>query len=130
LIEEQAGEIPAYDEARKLWRVEGNAGPRFTSTLGLVAGAFRRGCRVVYCKDDRVAEWHRNVEIMRSGLNSCSAIKWIEAIPDAAVDSHGIRVSLNPDEISHVVGANQFHEVLWYCSEISSQPCGKKTADS
>ncbi len=130
LIEKQASEMPAYDEASKLWRVEGAAGPRFTDTLGLVAGAFRRGCRVVFCKGDTVAEWHQNVEIMRSSLNSCSAIKWIEAIPDAVVDSHGIRVALNPDEIVHIKDANQFHEVLWYCSEISSQPCGKMTADS
>jgi len=122
LIEKQAGETPAYDEASKLWKIEGAAGPRFTDTLGLVAGDFRGGCRVVFCKGDTVAVWHQNVEIMRSGLNSCSAIKWIEALPDAVVDSHGIRVSLNLDEIAHIKGANQFHEVLWLCSEIGSRP--------
>jgi len=122
LIEEQAGEVPAYDEASKLWRTEGAAGPRFTDTLGQVAGGFRGGCRVVFCKGDTVAEWHQNVEIMRSGLSSYSAIKWIEALPDAVVELHGIRISLNPDEIADIKGANQFHEALWLCSEIGSRP--------
>jgi hypothetical protein len=122
LIEEQAGETPAYGEASELWSIKGAAGSLFSDTLGRVADAFRGGCRVIFCKDDTVAGWHQNMDIMRSDLNSCSAIKWIEALPDAVVDSHGIRVSLSPDEIAHIKDANQFHEVLWLCSEISSKP--------
>lgn len=100
LKEEQAGETPAYDEASTLWAIDGAAGPHFTDTLGLVSGSFRGGCRVVFCKGDAVAEWHQNVEIMRSGLDSCSAIKWIEALHDAVVNLNGIRISLEPDEIA------------------------------
>jgi hypothetical protein len=114
--------MPAYDEASELWNIKGAAGSLFSDTLGRVADAFRGGCRVIFCKDDTVAGWHQNMEIMRSDLNSCSAIKWIEALPDAVVDSHGIRISLSSEEIAHIKGANQFHEVLWLCSEISSKP--------
>ena len=120
LIEEQAGVTPAYDEASMLWGTAGAAGPCFTDTLGVVAGAFKIGCRVVFCKGDRVAEWPQNVEIMKSGLNSCTAIDWIEALPNAVVNRHGIRISLEPKKIAHIESADQLHEVLWRCLEIRS----------
>lgn len=120
LMEEQAGKTPAYEEASMLWGVKGAAGSPFTNTLGRVANAFRGGCRVVFCKNDAVAEWHQNVDIMKVTLNSCSAINWIEAMPAAVIESNGIRVSLEPAEIVHIEGANQFHEILWLGSELSS----------
>lgn len=120
LIEKQASETPAYDEASMLWATAGAAGPCFTDTLGHVAGAFKRGVRVVFCKDDKVAEWHQNVEIMKSMLNSCSAIEWIEALPNAVVNNHGMRISLKLDEIAHIESADQLHEILWRRLEICS----------
>jgi len=119
LIEERAGTTQAYDEARKLWNNESAAGAQFTDTLGLVSSALQDGCRVIYCKSDKVALWRQNVEITKSVLNSCSAIKWVEALPDALVDLHGIQVSLRADDIAHIEEANQYHEILWLCSKVN-----------
>ena len=113
-VERCQGITSAYDEARALWSVSGSAGPTFVEALRRVAEACETGCRIVFCKEDGVAEWADNVEIMARALEGCSAIRWIETPVGEEVRDHGLRFRLDPTELSHIDCADEVHAALWY----------------
>lgn len=113
-IEESQGITSAYDEARALWSTTGSAGPAFIEALKQIADACDGLCRIVYCKADAVAEWSDNVEIMARELDGHPGFQWIETPVNVEVREHGVRIRLDPNEVSHIDCADPVHAALWY----------------
>ena len=113
-VERQQGITSAYDEARDLWSVGDSAGPKFVEALRCVANACEYGCRIVFCKDDGVAEWADNVELMSMQLKDCAAIRWVETKVNEVTHACGVRFRLDPDDVSHIACADRTHAALWY----------------
>ena len=103
-VEAQRGERSAFDDARELWLAE-SAGPPFTAALGRVAASVP--CRVVYSRDDEVAEWPGNVELMHTALAATQGLAWIEAATGRTVRDHGVTVSVqHGDEVHESLADN------------------------
>lgn len=113
-IEQGQGITSAFDEARVLWSTTESAGPAFVEALLQVADACEGLCRIVYCKSDAVAEWSDNVEIMARKLHGHTKVRWIETPVNEVVDEHGVRIRLDPTEVSHIDCADPVHAALWY----------------
>jgi len=110
-VETRRGDSSAFDEAKDLWGVTRGPGPEFVGALQRVASASRLACRILYCKDDEVAEWVGNGELMVRVLAKSPGVDPTEARRGSTIRDHGMSVSVGKtDDIHEALGtAVRFH---------------------
>lgn len=112
--ESAAGITSAYDEASELWGVSGPSGSHFVGALKDVAPAAST-VRIVYAREDGVAEWDGNVEVMLAEVGSLPGVKLIEAQDGEVVVEHGLAVDLGSGDHQTDV-----HDRLWGATRFGS----------
>jgi len=95
LMDNLKGGMSAYDEAVLLWNAKDSPGMSFEKVLGKISQRDRGfEIHVAYCKDDTVAEWTKNVEILSGNLNQ--GIKWVEIKYSPSVDCGKLPIKIDP----------------------------------